>query len=109
MRFLRFIAILLLTMGYLHSAGSLSACPLCKEAIASPGTDDEEEINTAPAAYNHSIYLMVGVPYFLLGSVGYFIYRGCQKNALYLGQSQLPGVGNPETPGQSPLPPFTDR
>jgi hypothetical protein len=37
-----------------------------------------------PAAYNASIYLMVGVPYTLLAVVGLLIYRGCKKNAEYL-------------------------
>jgi len=37
-----------------------------------------------PAAYNASIYLMVGVPYTALGVVGFLIYRGCKKNAQYL-------------------------
>ena len=37
-----------------------------------------------PAAYNQSIYLMVGVPYLSLGLVTFFIYRGCKKNAAYL-------------------------
>ena len=30
---------------------------------------------------NQSIYLMVGVPYLLLGGVGFMIYRGVKKNA----------------------------
>jgi hypothetical protein len=37
-----------------------------------------------PAAYNNSIYLMVGVPYTVLGIVGFMIYRGCKKNAAFL-------------------------
>jgi hypothetical protein len=37
-----------------------------------------------PAAYNQSIYLMVGVPYLSLGLVTFLIYRGCKKNAAYL-------------------------
>jgi hypothetical protein len=84
MRFIRYSAFLLIMIGVLvPSSGSLHACPLCKDAIASPGADGEEEINNAPAAYNNSIYLMVGVPYILLGSVGFLIYRGCQKNAAF--------------------------
>lgn len=43
----------------------------------------EDEVNNAPAAYNNSIYLMVGVPYLSLAVVGFFIYRGCKKNAAY--------------------------
>jgi hypothetical protein len=37
-----------------------------------------------PAAYNASIYLMVGMPYTVLGVLGFLIYRGCKKNAEYL-------------------------
>jgi len=33
---------------------------------------------------NQSIYLMVSVPYVVLGVVGFLIYRGCKKNAEYL-------------------------
>jgi hypothetical protein len=78
-------------IGVFIPVASLQACPLCKEAISSPGSGDEE-INNAPAAYNTSIYLMVGVPYLLLGSVGFLIYRGCQKNAAFLGQFADPVV-----------------
>ncbi len=37
-----------------------------------------------PAAYNQSIYIMVGVPYLSFAVVALLIYRGCQKNAAYL-------------------------
>ena len=48
---------------------------------AASGTEDEDETiarNTA-AAMNQSIYLMVSVPYVLLGGVGYLIYRAYRK------------------------------
>lgn len=62
---------------------TVDACPLCKEAISTPdgSSGEEEETLRLPMAYNRSIYLMIGVPYFLLGSVGFLIYRGCKKNA----------------------------
>ena len=91
MLWFRPFAIFLVLAGFLAGPMSLSACPLCKEAISSGGTGEEEEINNAPAAYNQSILLMIGVPYFLLGGVGLLIYRGCSKNAEYLrelGKSQ---------------------
>jgi hypothetical protein len=58
----------------------------------SEGQDEEELVakNTA-AAYNQSIYLMVGMPYLLLGAVGYLIYRGYRK-------------GQQAPPGDSPRP-----
>ena len=39
-----------------------------------------------PAAYNNSIYLMVGVPYAVLGTLCFMIYRGCRKNELFKNQ-----------------------
>ena len=80
----------------LHS--SLAACPLCKDAISSPGTEGEE-INNAPTAYNASIYLMAGMPYLLLGSVGFLIYRGCQKNAVSRQEGPAPAAPGPESDG----------
>src|SRR5208282_1504272 len=77
--------VLLLSVALLLASGffchqSVQACPLCKDAISTPG-GDEEEINNSPAAYNISIYLMAGMPYLLASCVGFFIYRGCQRNA----------------------------
>ncbi len=50
-------------------------------AAASSGS---EEYDTDPAreasAYNQSIYLMVGMPYLLLGAFGFYVYRGLKKN-----------------------------
>ena len=36
-------------------------------------------------AYNNSIYLMVGVPYFLLGTVGFMVYRHLRVRAAHEG------------------------
>ena len=44
---------------------------------ASSGSED---VDNSPAAYNHSIYLMVGVPYLTFGVFGFLIYRGFKKN-----------------------------
>ena len=35
-----------------------------------------------PRAYNQSIYLMVGMPYLLLGTVGFMIYRAKNRKPL---------------------------
>lgn len=79
----RYLAICAALAFVLALPGAGSACPLCKEAISSSdGGEEGEEINHLPAAYNRSIYLMVSVPYILLGSVGFLVYRGCKKNAL---------------------------
>ena len=34
-------------------------------------------------AYNRSIYLMVAMPYLLLGTVGFMIYRECKKRVVH--------------------------
>ena len=42
---------------------------------------DENDPFKEANAYNWSIYLMVGMPYLLLGTVGFLVYRGLQQNA----------------------------
>ena len=72
----------LLILGLLLSLPvSAQACPLCKDAIATPSAEDE--VNNLPRAYNSSIYLMIGVPYLTIGIVGFAIYRGVRQNAEY--------------------------
>jgi hypothetical protein len=43
------------------------------------GSEEDDQQREAQA-YNSSIYLMVGMPYLLLGAFGYMIYRGIKKN-----------------------------
>jgi hypothetical protein len=65
------------------------ACPSCQEApTATSGGADEQGIGNA-AAYNHSIYIMVGVPYLSFGIVGFMIYRGVKKNEAYLQENGM--------------------
>jgi hypothetical protein len=45
-------------------------------------------------AYHASVYLMVGMPYLLLGVFGFLIYRGMRQKA----QAQNPGVHTPGSP-----------
>jgi hypothetical protein len=72
------------------------ACPSCAEAVPqSSGAEEEDQVRLA-RAYNHSIYLMVGMPYFLLGTVGYLIYRRLRVAS--------PATPLPGRPAQ-PLPP----
>jgi hypothetical protein len=68
-------------------------------------------------AYNHSIYLMVGMPYLLLGVVGFLVYRGLRQRALaeraYLAlrtspQGTSPHPAAPGGPACSPLPSIGD-
>jgi hypothetical protein len=46
---------------------------------SSSGAEEDDQLREAQA-YNSSIYLMVGMPYLLLGTVGFLIYRGVRKN-----------------------------
>lgn len=86
----RAILILLLLGATLAAPLSVSACPLCKEAISTPDADGE--VNNLPAAYNNVILMMLGVSYSSLGIVGFLIYRGVKKNAAYLARRQNPGA-----------------
>ena len=63
--------------------GWLCACPSCADAPAATSGAADEESSKNPAAYNHSIYVMVGVPYLTLGVVGFMIFRGMKKNEAF--------------------------
>jgi hypothetical protein len=74
-----FLSILTL-LAFWVSAEPAGACPLCKEAIDNASKDDPQDDPFREArAWNQSIYLMVGMPYFLLGSLGLLIYREYRK------------------------------
>jgi hypothetical protein len=80
------------------------ACPACAEAVpATSGAEVEDQVRLA-RGYNHSIYLMAGMPYFLLGTVGYLVYRRLRNvdSATPLGQNQAqsasPRVDRPAAP-----------
>ena len=42
---------------------------------ASSGSEDDDPLREA-RAYNNSIYLLVAMPYLLLGTIGLVVYRG---------------------------------
>jgi hypothetical protein len=44
------------------------------------GSESDDPLQEA-RAYNRSIYLMVAMPYMLLGAVGFMIYRGYKKQS----------------------------
>ena len=79
MNWLRMIAGLLLVAVSLTAPLSLRACPLCADAIANSASDDDDR-DDFPATMNQSIFLMLIVPYSMLGIVGFCIYRGARKN-----------------------------
>jgi len=60
---------------------------------------DTDPVNEA-SAYNQSIYLMVGMPYLLLGAFSFYVYRGLKKN-----RAARAVAGGPGTEGlPCPLP-----
>ncbi len=68
-----------------------AACPTCNEAVAADG-DDGSDGPALAWAYNLSIYLMVGVPYLALGTVGMLVYRGLRDKA----RAQQLAAGGPQ-------------
>jgi hypothetical protein len=48
--------------------------------VASGSEDDDDPLREA-RAYNHSIYLMVGMPYLLVSGMGFYLYRGLKQSA----------------------------
>jgi hypothetical protein len=64
-------------------------------ATSSSEAQEAEANQNNAAAYNQSIYLMVGMPYLLLGGISYMIYRGVKKNEAYW---QARGRDNPFEP-----------
>jgi hypothetical protein len=47
---------------------------------AASGQEEDDPLREAKA-YNSSIYLMLAVPYLLLGGFGWFVYRGLKSNS----------------------------
>jgi hypothetical protein len=76
---MRFFAKLLLAgcLSLPLTAASVSACPLCKEAIpeASSGAEGDHDPDRLSRAYNYSIFSVLGIMFGLLGGVGFMIYR----------------------------------
>lgn len=74
-----------LAMGVLGVAmafpGTAVACPSCQasldESVEKPGGEDPMR---EAKAYALSIYLMAGMPYLLLASLGFLFYRSVKKS-----------------------------
>ena len=68
----------ILVLGFLLVApATVLACPNCKDAVeatSSESNGDDDPFREAKA-YNRSIYLMVSMPYLILGTVGIIGYR----------------------------------
>ncbi len=69
----RDLLLVLTLLAVLALAVPAAACPSCREALAA-GADEDDPLREA-RAYNHSIYLMLGMPYLLLGVGAGLIYR----------------------------------
>jgi hypothetical protein len=67
-------------LGCLVGTPRAQACPSCNAAIQETSGAEDEDREREGLAYNHSIYLMVGMPYLLLGSVSFLIYRSRRQN-----------------------------
>jgi hypothetical protein len=66
----------------------------------SSGAEEQDQYREA-RAYNLSIYLMVGMPYLLLGVFGFKVYRGLKQKA----PAQSPAaVQAPAAQGDRPCP-----
>jgi hypothetical protein len=67
-------------------------------------SEDEDPLQEA-RAYNRSIYLMVSMPYLLLGAIGLGVYRG-MKSATKRNRPEVAGNDMPAEIGQpaQPLP-----
>ncbi len=79
-KFLNLVALLTLVSAFAVPA-AVRACPSCSSAIPESSGAEEEDRQSEALAYNHSIYLMVSVPYLLLGGVGFMVYRGLRQQA----------------------------
>jgi predicted aminopeptidase len=55
----------------------------------------QEDIDNSPAAYNQSIYVMIGVPYACFAIFGCLIYRGYKKNEQYRQQMGYDDASDP--------------
>jgi len=80
MKYVKYLTAVLTLAAAFGLFGLASACPLCKEAAESAvGSSGEQDFNDDPLAearaYNHSIFVMIGVPYTLFAVGGFYCYR----------------------------------
>jgi hypothetical protein len=80
------------------SAGGVAACPTCSEAVPSTTQATDDDQTREAAAYNQSIYLMVGMPYLLLSLFGFFLYRSMRKRMKSPSKPEDAGFGREQTP-----------
>lgn len=100
MRRFRLVVLLCLILGQ-GATGFLQACPMCQEAIPNSSSVEDEDQARLARAYNRSIYLMVGMPYLLVGAVGYLVYRQVRLRAVL--EVPTESVARPISPGDDHL------
>jgi len=77
------VAILGIMVVGLFAATPVIACPNCRDAVTNESdAEDEDQVRLA-RAYNHSIYLMVGVPYFLAGGLAIMVARKLRQRGAW--------------------------
>jgi hypothetical protein len=78
---------------------AVRACPLCAEAATAGSGADEDDALREAHAYNDSIYLMAGMPYLMLGGVGFWVYRSIRRHNAITLPSEAPAP-SPESAEQ---------
>ncbi|MDE0020169.1 MAG: hypothetical protein OXT69_02120 [Candidatus Poribacteria bacterium] len=72
------VAVALLALGELSA---LLACPMCKEAVdQSFGQETASMRNGLGSGFAFSIYLMLSVPYLLIGGFAFAIWRNIRRS-----------------------------
>jgi hypothetical protein len=70
-----------LLLGVFVAPSAVRACPLCRDAVTKTSDAQENDQLREAAAYNNSIYLMVGMPYLMVGGLGIAVYRHLRQRA----------------------------
>ncbi len=60
-------------------ADKASACPNCKEAVASQSPEEAQRVTNG---YFYSILFMMGMPFLVVGTGGFFIARAVKRGVL---------------------------
>ena len=78
--------------GALALPARVRACPSCQAALDQPVDASGEDPMREAKAYAASIYLMAGMPYVLLGTLGILFYRSVKKAQKAQAQASVVGV-----------------
>ncbi len=72
----------LLVLSFLLWAAPAYACPGCREAVKEKSDQHaaSREVADPAAGYSWSIYLMISVPYTMLGVAGFVFFRAMKKH-----------------------------